>query len=278
MRSGERTLQDLFLRELMSSGRIVHKTTTHVKGIGPVTKTITKTGPVSFWVTTTKNQLHEENETRMLSLQVDDSPDQTRRVMLKTAAMQGCNDAPPGLFDRWHEFQRYLFVNPTEVYVPYADALARLIPPKAVRLRRDFPQLLMAIKTHALLHREWRDGPPVHANIHNDYAHVAELMTAPLASVGTSISKSMRDTLMAVQSLQPTTAQDVGRALGLNKSSALRRLQSAEEAGLVVNLEPRRFSPGLYRIADAAKQGLDVLPSPQELEAEFRDNLQPGPI
>ena len=42
------------------------------------------------------------------------------------------------------------------VTIPYAEVLAQLISPKAVRLRRDFSQIILAIKAHALLHREQR--------------------------------------------------------------------------------------------------------------------------
>ena len=44
-----------------------------------------RTAPSAFMVTTTKAALHPENETRMLSLEIDDSEEQTRRVLKKLA-------------------------------------------------------------------------------------------------------------------------------------------------------------------------------------------------
>ena len=38
------------------------------------------------------------------------------------------------------------------IYIPFADALAELLPARAVRMRRDFRQLLTVVETCALLH------------------------------------------------------------------------------------------------------------------------------
>ena len=46
-----------------------------------ITITIVKHGPVSFVITTTRVSVHEENETRMMSLETDDSPEQTGAVL-----------------------------------------------------------------------------------------------------------------------------------------------------------------------------------------------------
>ena len=56
-----------------------------------VTIEIIKHGPVAFCVTTTKAALHPENETRMLSLEIDDSEEQTKRVLKKLAQTTGKN-------------------------------------------------------------------------------------------------------------------------------------------------------------------------------------------
>ncbi len=81
----EQSFQDYLLRELISEGRIRHITVQKVEG-ELQTIVIERDGPVSFLVTTTRLTLHAENETRMLSLEVDDSEAQTRAVLNKVAA------------------------------------------------------------------------------------------------------------------------------------------------------------------------------------------------
>jgi hypothetical protein len=88
------------------------------------------------------------------------------------------------------------------VVIPFADKLAKLIPPRSVRLRRDFSQLLLAIKAHALLHRRHRlvdDRGRIVANIEDDYATVAELMGGIVAEAsGVSVPKEVQETIDAV--------------------------------------------------------------------------------
>src|SRR5262249_14993707 len=69
---------------------------------------IEREGPVVFLVTTTRNKLNPENETRMLSLEVNDSADQTAAVMRKVAKVEGVANLAPAEFQVWHAYQRWL--------------------------------------------------------------------------------------------------------------------------------------------------------------------------
>ena len=101
--------------------------------------------------------MHRENETRVLSLTSDDSRGQTARVLRALAAEVNEN---VGL-DEWHQFQSWLEdQHERRVVIPYAGALAGLVPPVAVRLRRDFSAVLSLIKGHALLHQLSRNRDP----------------------------------------------------------------------------------------------------------------------
>jgi hypothetical protein len=100
----QQDFQDYLLRELISEGVLRHSM---VQKIGNDLQTITivKHGPVSFLVTTTKNALHEENETRLLSLGIDDSESQTRKVLDKIAQVSGLRAAMPVDYGPWQDFQ-----------------------------------------------------------------------------------------------------------------------------------------------------------------------------
>ena len=67
------------------------------------------------------------------------------------------------------------------VTIPYAKMLARMVPPVAVRLRRDFGAVLNLIRAHALLHQASRkkdDRGRVVATL-ADYAAVRGFMNNP---------------------------------------------------------------------------------------------------
>ncbi len=114
----EQTFQDYLLRELMSEGRIRHAAAQKVGG-EIITVMIDKEGPVAFLVTTTRNKLHPENETRMLSLEIDDSENQTKKVLDKVA-QTALHDTAPIDYKPWHDFQRWLAAGERAVVVPFA--------------------------------------------------------------------------------------------------------------------------------------------------------------
>ena len=72
------------MRSLLSEGRISYDTV-EVTEVGIKPKHIEREGPTGLITTTTENSLHPENETRYFSVEVDDTPNQTSRVLLATA-------------------------------------------------------------------------------------------------------------------------------------------------------------------------------------------------
>jgi len=95
----EQSFQDYLLRELISEGRINHVTPQKI-GDQITSVTIRKEGPVAFLVTTTKAKLHPENETRMLSLEIDDTERQTKNVLMKVAEVRGLNHPSSSIMSR----------------------------------------------------------------------------------------------------------------------------------------------------------------------------------
>jgi hypothetical protein len=269
----EQSLQDYLLRELMSEGRLRYPVVQMKKG-GLVTTTIEKNGPVAFMVTTTKSALHPENETRLLSLEVDDSDMQTMSVLSKVAEIVGMNAEKAAIdFEPFRNHQRWLATGKCNVVIPFANKLARLIPPRSVRLRRDFTQILLAIKAHALLHRGQRavdDRGQIVADVWKDYQPVAELIGGVIAEAsGAGIKKEVQETMEAVEREtahlphdQGVTASKVAKHLRLDRSSAWRRLNNAILLGFVVNLETRRGQPGRYCLTGQEVDVEDLLPPP----------------
>jgi hypothetical protein len=260
-------MQSYLIRSLLSEGRVRYVTVEKTKaGLG--SRTIDRAGPTGLIVTTTAVKLHPENETRLLSLTVSDSPAQTRAVLLAEARGTGLRRD----VSRWHALQEWLAAGPTEVAIPFASTLATAIPPVAVRLRRDFATLLALIRAHALLHRATRQivDDEIVASF-DDYAAVRRL-AADLIGEGVerSIPTTIRETVAAVSEL----ARDVGDTsvgalatkLQLDKSSASRRARTALERGYLKNLEERRVRPPRLALGDSLPDELTILPEVAELE------------
>ena len=256
------------IRSLLSEGRIRYQTVEKIDG-GLRTRVIERPGPTGLITTTTQVTLHPENETRLLSLPVSDSAEQTRAILRALAG-----DARPIVnVEPWQDLQRWLEAGERRVGIPFARQLADLIPAVAVRLRRDFGALLNLIRANALLHQgsRGRDGEGRIIAIIEDYASVRELV-ADLMSEGVeaTVSPTMRETVVAVRSLTrdehgEATVTGVGQALGLDKSSAWRRVRAATEKGYLRNLETGRGRPARLVLGDALPDEVELLPSPERL-------------
>ena len=257
------------VRSLLSEGHVRYETVERTsKGLQP--RLIEREGPTGLITTTTAVRLHPENETRMLSLTVADTPAQTAAVMRALAAAPHEVDLAP-----FNDLQRWLSSEGQPVLVPYAGALAALIPPVAVRLRRDFRTLLALIETHALLHQATRPRTPsegaVLASL-EDYEAVHELVADLVAEgVSASVPTTMRETVEALAALAPAADQggsvaSLARQLGLDESSAYRRARAAIERGYVRNLEDRPRRTARLVLGEPLPQELTILPATECLQ------------
>jgi DNA-binding MarR family transcriptional regulator len=278
--------QDYLLRELMSEGKLRYPVVQKISG-ELVTRVIEKKGPVTFMVTTTRNKLNPENETRMLSLEVNDSEEQTRAVLGKVAEVIGLNgEFVAADLQPWHDHQRWLAAGECEVIVPFAKTLSRLIKAtRSVRLRRDFTQLLVTIQAHALLHRKHRErSNGLIVATYDDYAAVRELMADVLATASElKLREAVVETVQAVEEAaqgcdpgaEGAEVRDIADKLGLDRTATYRRLKAAEEAGFIENLEPAKGRAGRYRLTgETPVSGAELLPTVEALrqrcEAERR--------
>src|SRR5215217_4889475 len=270
--------QTYLMRSLLSEGRVRYETLEKTsEGIKP--RLIEREGPTGLIVTTTAVKLHPENETRLLSLTVADTQEQTRAVMAALAQEAG----EDGLDLRaWHALQVWLESAEHRVSIPYAKKLAELIPPVAVRLRRDFGALLNLIRAHALLHQadRERDGEGRIVATIVDYAAVRELV-ADLVSEGieATVPDTVRETVDAVRVLRggskggPVTVAELARMLKLDRSAVSRRVRNAKDRGYLRDLKENPRRPLRLVLGDDLPADVRILPEPEEVRAVMRDRV-----
>jgi hypothetical protein len=256
------------IRSLLSEGRLRYETVEKTRD-GLVSKFIEREGPTGLIVTTTRLRLHPENETRMLSLTVTDTQEQTAAVFrgLANGGTYG------GDLSRWQALQTWLAMSNCQVDIPYADRLAKSVPPIAVRLRRDFKAVLTLIRAHALLHqaRRQKDADGHIVSEVTDYAAVRELVVELLAEgAEVAIKPEVRETVQAVADLledgrQEVKQTDIKKVLKLDKSVVSRRVAAALDAGMLRNLEDRKGRPARLVIGDPLPDEIELLPRPERL-------------
>jgi hypothetical protein len=260
------------IRTLLSEGRIVYEFVEKTKaGIQP--RKIEK--PTGLITTTTAPKLHPENETRLLSLGVIDTREQTEAVMRALAAdTEAAIDYAP-----WRALQAWLATGERRVAIPFAVKLAELIPGVAVRLRRDFKLLLTLIRAHALLHRKTRDRDDqgrIVATL-GDYAVVRDLIEKLFSEgVEATVPKTVRETVEGVAVLErrqsnTTTPVEISltalaKELKLDKGPTSHRVRKAIDRGFLINHEEKRGKPARLAIGDPLPDEIQILPEVGALE------------
>jgi hypothetical protein len=274
------------IRSLLSEGQLkydlVDKSPTGLKA-----RQLVKPGPTGLITTTTSVWRNPENETRLLSVAVTDTPEQTKNILFSLADEERAEID----FESWHALQVWLSTGNCEVTIPYASALAELTEAPAIRIRRDFSSILSLIKAHALLHRASRetdDKGRIIATL-DDYAVVHEISAELVAeAAGAGVKKQTRETVEAVEMLLEAQQQtegdeensvslsDLENCLKLGKSSVSRRVNKGIQLGYLKNLETRKGRPKRITLdeplpADKAS----VLPSAERLK-EFLEPVAVG--
>jgi hypothetical protein len=256
------------LRSLLSEGCVRYETVEKTKD-GLIARMIEREGPTGVIITTTAVKLHPENETRLLSLTVTDTQQQTKAIIRALAKQCGATVD----FSAWHALHLWMDRAEHRVVIPYAETLADLMPPVNVRLRRDFTAILNLISAHAILHqatREKDDQGRILATL-SDYCVIRELIAESVADgVGASVPESNRETVRAVERIiaegkSHATLQDIATALKLDKSSASRRVKDCRKKGYLIDEQNYKGKPAQIVIGDPLPKELEILPSPEKL-------------
>jgi hypothetical protein len=260
----------MLVRTLLSEGQLIYDITERGEDGKMGTRRIVKRGPTNLIVTTTADNLHHENETRLLSLAVDESEEQTRAVMLRTALRRNqlAPAEPPDLAP-WHGLFHWLkHHGEHRVYIPYAAYLAEHAAASVVRMRRDFGVLLGMIEAHAVLHQVTRKRDQ-HGRIlatAADYAAALDILADAFAiTSGKKVKDAVRKAVAAVEELggaaADVTVAQVARHLKRDRSRATRGLKEAADLGYLTNQETREGRAARYRLGpDALPEDRRALP------------------
>jgi hypothetical protein len=171
----------------------------------------------------------------------------------------------------WHALQAWIRCGQYEVAIPFAQVLLDLVPPVAVRLRRDIKAVLNLIKVHTILHQasRERDSQGRIVATMDDYAVVRDLI-ADLISEGVeaTVPTIVRETVKAVAQLIAEGSEEVSQAqvrkvLNLDRGATSRRVAAAIQHGYLKNREDRKGRPHRLVLGEPLQEDITILPSPE---------------
>ncbi len=239
-----------------------------------VTRRISKEGPTGL-ITSGVRELEPQLAPRVLNIQLLDTADQTREILHAEAALASGDfcEPDPVIIEQFVDFQRWLSLKPkTVAVVPYARILAEFMPVAEVRMRRDFKQLLVVIRTVAWLnqaHRSRNGAGAIVANL-EDYHWARELLLSVFQSIAAGgLTDAIRATCLAVPEGEEVSEVDLVKSLGLAKSTVHYRVGRTLKSGWLENREHRKGYA--YRLVRGLPLPEDQSPLPtvEELQKAF---------
>ncbi len=282
---------DFTIRVLQSDGRLEYEATETMPDGTLGTVVYRKEGPCVIVQTTTKNHLHPENETRVFPIYIDESEEQTRRIVesqLLRASGEGLGaEEREEILETWRDAVRLL--EPAEVVIPYARRIS--MPSDQIRIRRDVGRLLDVIRVVSWLHQHRRDQDPLGriVALEEDFRVALRLVEGSLARAWKSLTPAEEKVMEAIHGLDEAFRTREGfrkrdlRVPGVSERRLNEVLRSLTETGYLDS--DGRKGPQGYRYTVGRQEekpglGISLRPSPEggETPAEQRDEPERGAI
>lgn len=148
---------EYMIRTLLSENKIIYAVVEKNEHEGHETRIIEKEGPTGLITTTTHPNIHDENETRLFSISVNEDNAQTKSIKEKIAQdyQELQTEFDEGEFEDLLNLQKIL--KPLRVKIPFAKELSDRTPDEPLRMRRDFQRILAVVEAIALLHQHQRN-------------------------------------------------------------------------------------------------------------------------
>ena len=267
------------IRLLISEKKLIHSVTVLQDGQFVEQKRVTK-GPIAAISTTTRDKVEVDDETRHLSIWVDESSAQTTRIM--EAALEERRGLSDEEVQVWHQAQR-LLQHRAELPITFPEwfrTISQSVRNDDVRVRRYFPAFLQACKTVALIRSFKRDEEQLRQQGRimvkfTDFAIAALIFGPVFAKSLDKVSEQEFLTQQHVQRIsarndgQPVSATDLAQEMNISSDRAYSLLRSAMDAGTVSRAnQPARTNLKLYLPAT----GGSFLPDPEVLFHKLRDS------
>jgi hypothetical protein len=275
------------IRVMQSDGRLEYEATEKAPD-GSMKNVVYRTeGPTVIVQTTTKNHLHPENETRVFPIYIDESEEQTGRIVqsiLKDAAGAGVSGADrERIRERWHDAIRLLEPD-LEVVIPYARRIE--IPNSPIRIRRDARRLVDVVRVIAWLHQHGRERDEAGRVVatEEDFHAALRLVSESLTRAWRTLTPAEETVLAAIDEL-PEQLKNRGfrrrdlKVRGVSDRSVKDALKSLADTGYLDcdgRQGPQGYSYAVAREAEAVSLNIFLRPPPGREESPAKEHDATG--
>jgi len=267
---------ELLLRLLQSDGRISHEFTT-VRGASRGTQTVERVGTPVVLTTTTDDRVFPDDETRFLSIWVDESPTQTLAIV--TAQASGPRAKNEEDLPVWQTAMSLLARKNAEFQDPpvWLRYVAENLPLDKLRVRRDWKRILNFCRAVALC-RPSTSGKEAVDITFADYCVAFRILEPALASTVYSLRTQELNLGRAVALLneqlgRAVTTREIAEKLNWNDALVYKYLKPAVKNQLLKYETGTREKNVKLLWTNTDVTG-GFLPSPKSV---FQNNPEIGP-
>jgi hypothetical protein len=241
-----------------------------------VTNKRTSYGPVAAISTTTKNRLKIDDETRHISVWVDESEEQTRKILTSQFSDAGVLSRQD--LATWHMVHRTLRqeIGTKVVFPKWFEQVSKEVFAGDLRVRRYFPAFIEACRTVCLI-RSFQPGRKRrHGALEVDFADFAvttllfdRVFVESLPPLGKAAGEATRRHVeeIANETGKPVRAKDLARKLDLSMDQAYGKFRYAARVGVIrLANEPERSNRKKYWPVPAPR----FVPDPKTMFQKLR--------
>jgi hypothetical protein len=266
------------VRLLISEGRLVRIVTANKGGV-LVTKTHVAEGPIASISTTTRDRIEIDDETRHVSLWVDESEEQTRQVIDQYLVRE--SPLTDDELKTWHDAYDLIAGRArarTPITIPdWFPIMAKQVYDGSVTVRRYFPAFVEACRTICLI-RSFERGRKQSKDSKLEL-EFADFAIAALIFDGVFVQSLQRhegsalETRKAVKVVsdsrdgKPVQAEDLTEEFGISLDRTYRRLREAAQAGTIRQVNaPEKDNRKFFLPAPPPR----FIPDPRKLFPELK--------
>jgi DNA primase len=263
------------IRLLISERKLIRIVTGYENG-KRVTKKYVAHGPVAAIATTTKNRLQIDDETRHISIWVDESSEQTHRVTKSYPQREHLSRKE---LRTWHMVHRWLEgrVGVKVSFPPWFEEIPDQLFVGDLSVRRYYPAFVEACRTVCLIrsfqpHRKRSKHGELEVKF-SDFA-ITALIFDPVFVESLHLSKGAGEETrrlvgdIAARKRRAVGAKDIARELDISIDKAYSKLRYADKVGVIRRAnKPEKSNPKLFLPAPRPR----FVPDPEKLFRKLKD-------
>lgn len=227
------------VRSLISEGRVRYPTVEKDENGNLITVEKIIEGPTAFTTTTNLESLEPQLEDRLFTIHPDESLEQTKKIIRKTAEIKAGNMPilDKKIFAAWKLFHKSL--KPVDVIIPYSEKIALFITQREnipIATRRAFNRVMSVIQAITCFYQNQRqkDGQGRIVAEISDFSMALQIVNEAFKENMGDQSKKTEERLEMIKKADKILPNELAKKLGISVSAISQWSNKKIEEGILI--------------------------------------------